>query len=51
MSSDTKQADPILLSLFGQRFMAIAEAMGRSLQQVSQVMRLREDGDYRGWLI
>ena len=30
---DTSEVDPIMLSIFGHRFMAIAEQMGRALQK------------------
>ena len=39
-------ADPILLSLFANRFMAVAEAMGRSLQQTSISTNIKERLDF-----
>ncbi|CAD6893001.1 unnamed protein product [Tilletia laevis] len=39
-------ADPILLSLFGQRFIAIAEAMGRVLEQTSVSTNIKERLDF-----
>ncbi len=47
--SQTKQgsqADPILLSLFANRFMSVAEAMGRSLQQTSISTNIKERLDF-----
>ncbi|KAA1098841.1 hypothetical protein PGT21_015740 [Puccinia graminis f. sp. tritici] len=38
--------DPILLSLFANRFMSVAEAMGRSLQQTSISTNIKERLDY-----
>ncbi|RSH90374.1 hypothetical protein EHS25_000979 [Saitozyma podzolica] len=38
--------DPITLSLFSNRFMSIAEAMGRSLQQTSISTNIKERLDY-----
>jgi hypothetical protein len=35
MSSSSEGPDPILLTLFANRFMSVAEAMGRLLQQTS----------------
>ncbi|BGP13340.1 hypothetical protein JCM10213_001473 [Rhodosporidiobolus nylandii] len=40
------KADPILLSLFANRFMSIAEAMGRALQQTSISTNIKEKLDY-----
>ncbi|KAI9601296.1 hypothetical protein H4Q26_001110 [Puccinia striiformis f. sp. tritici PST-130] len=45
MGNDGK-ADPILLSLFANRFMSVAEAMGRSLQQTSISTNIKERLDY-----
>ena len=39
-------ADPVLLSLFANRFMAVAEAMGRSLQQTSISTNIKERLDF-----
>lgn len=41
-----KKADPILLTLFANRFMSVAEAMGRSLQQTSVSTNIKERLDY-----
>lgn len=38
--------DPILLSLFANRFMAVAESMGRSLQQTSISTNIKERLDF-----
>ncbi|KAM0755614.1 cytoplasmic protein [Meredithblackwellia eburnea MCA 4105] len=38
--------DPILLSLFANRFMSVAEAMGRSLQQTSTSTNIKERLDF-----
>ncbi|GAA5891430.1 hypothetical protein JCM5296_006525 [Sporobolomyces johnsonii] len=40
------KADPILLSLFANRFMSIAEAMGRALQQTSISTNIKERLDF-----
>ncbi|KAK0548808.1 hypothetical protein OC844_006970 [Tilletia horrida] len=45
-SAGQKDADPILLSLFGQRFIAIAEAMGRVLEQTSVSTNIKERLDF-----
>ncbi|KAL8281548.1 hypothetical protein RQP46_006232 [Phenoliferia psychrophenolica] len=39
-------SDPILLSLFANRFMSIAEAMGRSLQQTAVSTNIKERLDF-----
>ncbi|KAL9932364.1 hypothetical protein V8E36_008843 [Tilletia maclaganii] len=44
--SKSNDADPILLSLFGQRFIAIAEAMGRVLEQTSVSTNIKERLDF-----
>ncbi|TFK24109.1 cytoplasmic protein [Coprinopsis marcescibilis] len=45
--SDTKRGpDPILLTLFANRFMSVAEAMGRSLQQTSISTNIKERLDF-----
>ncbi|KAG0150975.1 hypothetical protein CROQUDRAFT_651852 [Cronartium quercuum f. sp. fusiforme G11] len=45
-SIDVKKPDPVLLSLFANRFMSVAEAMGRSLQQTSISTNIKERLDY-----
>ncbi|WVW78058.1 hypothetical protein I302_100009 [Kwoniella bestiolae CBS 10118] len=40
------KCDPITLSLFANRFMSVAEAMGRSLQQTSISTNIKERLDY-----
>jgi 5-oxoprolinase (ATP-hydrolysing) len=42
----TKSVDPILLSVFSHRFMAIAEQMGRALQKTSVSTNVKERLDY-----
>jgi N-methylhydantoinase B/oxoprolinase/acetone carboxylase alpha subunit len=46
MASGKAEADPILLSLFAARFMSVAEAMGRSLQQTSISTNIKERLDF-----
>jgi len=48
INSDTplEQADPILLSVFGHRFMSIAEQMGRTLQRTSVSTSIKERLDF-----
>ncbi|GAA6047784.1 hypothetical protein JCM3770_001776 [Rhodotorula araucariae] len=41
-----EQADPVLLSLFANRFMSIAEAMGRALQKTSISTNIKERLDF-----
>lgn len=41
-----EKADPVLLALFANRFMSIAEAMGRSLQQTSISTNIKERLDF-----
>ncbi|TFY54617.1 hypothetical protein EVJ58_g8756 [Rhodofomes roseus] len=41
-----KAADPILLTLFANRFMSVAEAMGRSLQQTAISTNIKERLDF-----
>ncbi|KAI8924480.1 Hydantoinase B/oxoprolinase-domain-containing protein [Entophlyctis helioformis] len=41
-----KTADPILLSVFGHRFMSIAEQMGRTLQKTSISTNIKERLDF-----
>ncbi|ORY28953.1 Hydantoinase B/oxoprolinase-domain-containing protein [Naematelia encephala] len=43
---DTKVADPIQLSIFGHRFMGIAEQMGRTLQKTSVSLQIKERLDF-----
>ncbi|BGP45388.1 hypothetical protein JCM10450v2_001206 [Rhodotorula kratochvilovae] len=43
---DREQADPVLLSLFANRFMSIAEAMGRALQKTSISTNIKERLDF-----
>jgi 5-oxoprolinase (ATP-hydrolysing) len=42
----TQHVDPILLSIFAHRFMAIAEQMGRALQKTSVSTNVKERLDY-----
>ena len=42
----TQKIDPIMLSVFGHRFMAIAEQMGRVLQKTSVSTNVKERLDY-----
>ncbi|EGG08879.1 uncharacterized protein MELLADRAFT_34761 [Melampsora larici-populina 98AG31] len=46
ISEEQSRPDPILLSLFANRFMSVAEAMGRSLQQTSISTNIKERLDY-----
>ena len=43
---NTKVVDPIMLSIFSHRFMAIAEQMGRALQKTSVSTNVKERLDY-----
>lgn len=43
---DLDETDPIMLSIFGHRFMAIAEQMGRALQKTSVSTNVKERLDY-----
>ena len=45
-SVDTTEVDPIMLSIFAHRFMAIAEQMGRTLQKTSVSTNVKERLDY-----
>lgn len=45
-SLNTKEVDPIMLSIFAHRFMAIAEQMGRALQKTSVSTNVKERLDY-----
>lgn len=42
----TKEVDPVMLSIFSHRFMAIAEQMGRALQKTSVSTNVKERLDY-----
>ncbi|KAH0613581.1 uncharacterized protein H6S33_005467 [Morchella sextelata] len=44
--TNTKDVDPVLLSIFAHRFMAIAEHMGRALQKTSVSTNVKERLDY-----
>ncbi|ODV91949.1 hypothetical protein CANCADRAFT_538 [Tortispora caseinolytica NRRL Y-17796] len=44
--SDKIEIDPVLLSIFGHRFMAIAEQMGRSLRKTAVSTNVKERLDY-----
>ncbi|KAJ3486825.1 hypothetical protein NLJ89_g11773 [Agrocybe chaxingu] len=46
MEGATNAPDPILLTLFANRFMSVAEAMGRSLQQTSISTNIKERLDF-----
>jgi 5-oxoprolinase (ATP-hydrolysing) len=46
ITNPPKRADPILLTLFANRFMSVAEAMGRSLQQTSISTNIKERLDF-----
>ena len=43
---DIEEVDPILLSIFAHRFMAVAEQMGRALQKTSVSTNVKERLDY-----
>ncbi|KAH9965303.1 Hydantoinase B/oxoprolinase [Russula dissimulans] len=45
-TSGSEGPDPILLTLFANRFMSVAEAMGRSLQQTSISTNIKERLDF-----
>lgn len=45
-TSETREVDPIMLSIFGHRFMAIAEQMGRALQKTSVSTNVKERLDF-----
>ncbi|ORY57298.1 5-oxoprolinase [Pseudomassariella vexata] len=45
-NSSEREVDPILLSIFGHRFMAIAEQMGRALQKTSVSTNVKERLDF-----
>ena len=44
--ANSKEVDPIMLSIFAHRFMAIAEQMGRALQKTSVSTNVKERLDY-----
>ncbi|KAJ2968922.1 hypothetical protein NQ176_g8938 [Zarea fungicola] len=44
--STEREVDPIMLSIFGHRFMAIAEQMGRALQKTSVSTNVKERLDF-----
>ncbi|KAI3326002.1 hydantoinase B/oxoprolinase [Xylariaceae sp. AK1471] len=44
--SSEREVDPIMLSIFGHRFMAIAEQMGRALQKTSVSTNVKERLDF-----
>jgi 5-oxoprolinase (ATP-hydrolysing) len=44
--TDTEHVDPIMLSIFAHRFMAIAEQMGHALQKTSVSTNVKERLDY-----
>ncbi|RDW77634.1 hypothetical protein BP6252_05687 [Coleophoma cylindrospora] len=45
-SVDSQEVDPIQLSVFGNRFMSIAEDMGRTLQKISVSTNVKERLDF-----
>ncbi|KAH3683531.1 hypothetical protein WICPIJ_005498, partial [Wickerhamomyces pijperi] len=45
-STPLSKADPILLTVFGHRFMGIAETMGRTLQRTSVSSSIKERLDF-----
>ncbi|KAJ4306089.1 hypothetical protein N0V88_000885 [Collariella sp. IMI 366227] len=45
-TSGEREVDPIMLSIFGHRFMAIAEQMGRALQKTSVSTNVKERLDF-----
>ncbi|GAB1313847.1 hypothetical protein MFIFM68171_04057 [Madurella fahalii] len=45
-ASGEREVDPIMLSIFGHRFMAIAEQMGRALQKTSVSTNVKERLDF-----
>lgn len=46
VKANTKNVDPIMLSIFAHRFMAIAEQMGQALQKTSVSTNVKERLDY-----
>ncbi|KAK1836325.1 Hydantoinase B/oxoprolinase-domain-containing protein [Podospora conica] len=45
-TEEEREVDPIMLSIFGHRFMAIAEQMGRALQKTSVSTNVKERLDF-----
>lgn len=45
-TADTTKVDPIKLSVFGNRFMSIAEQMGRTLKKVATSLQIKERYDF-----
>ncbi|KAK4190735.1 putative 5-oxoprolinase [Podospora australis] len=45
-TAEEREIDPIMLSIFGHRFMAIAEQMGRALQKTSVSTNVKERLDF-----
>ena len=45
-ASGEREVDPVMLSIFGHRFMAIAEQMGRALQKTSVSTNVKERLDF-----
>jgi len=45
-NSAEREVDPIVLSIFGHRFMAIAEQMGNALQKTSVSTNVKERLDF-----
>lgn len=45
-AAEEREVDPIMLSIFGHRFMAIAEQMGRALQKTSVSTNVKERLDF-----
>lgn len=43
---DIKHVDPVRLSVFGNRFMSIAEQMGRTLQKIATSLNIKERYDF-----
>ncbi|KAK5064779.1 hypothetical protein LTR84_000613 [Exophiala bonariae] len=43
---DTHEVDPVVLSVFGHRFMSVAEQMGQTLQKTSVSTNIKERLDY-----
>lgn len=46
VSADSEAVDPVLLSIFGHRFMDIAEQMGLALQKTSVLVNVKERLDF-----
>lgn len=46
VSSDLSKPDPVQLSIFGHRFMSIAEQMGRTLQKTAVSINIKERLDF-----